>query len=129
MTLPAMQSALYALKPTVGLLSRVGCVPFAPTFDTPGTMAKDVWSVAVGLDVMAGEDEEDPESLTVPRLPSSMRVSCSLQHQTAPLPVRKLIYQYSDFCTNASFSGLRIGLPRAVCLSLPVPSSSLSHLC
>jgi amidase len=75
MTLPAMQSALYSLKPTVGLLSRVGVVPFAPSFDTPGTMAKDVWSVAVGMDVMAGEDEEDIESLTVPRLPKSMRVS------------------------------------------------------
>jgi amidase len=75
MTLPAMQSALYALKPTPGLLSREGVVPFARSFDTPGAMAKDVWSVAIGMDVMAGEDEEDEESLTVPRLPESIRVS------------------------------------------------------
>lgn len=75
-----MQSALYALKPTIGMVSRAGCVPFAQTFDTPGPMAKDVWSVAVGLDVMAGPDEDDEETLDVPRLPRSLRVSASSHH-------------------------------------------------
>lgn len=70
-----MQSAVYALKPTVGLISRSGCVPFAQSFDTPGPMAKDVWSVAVGMDVMAGEDGDDEWTKGVPRLPACTRVS------------------------------------------------------
>lgn len=61
-TLPCLQSSLYGLKPTHGLLSRAGIVPFAPSFDSAGPMAKDVWSLAVALDVMQGEDDDDDAS-------------------------------------------------------------------
>ncbi|KAJ9092929.1 hypothetical protein QFC21_006641 [Naganishia friedmannii] len=60
--LPALQSALYALKPTVGLISRAGVVPLATYFDTPGPMAKCVWDLAVMMDVMCAVDAEDPTS-------------------------------------------------------------------
>lgn len=59
-TLPCLQSALYGLKPTVGLLSRTGIVPFAPYFDTAGPMTKNVWDLALLMDVMHGDDPEDP---------------------------------------------------------------------
>ena len=61
-TLPCLQSCLYGLKPTVGMLSRSGVVPFAPYFDTPGPMAKDVESLAILMDVMQGRDDEDDKS-------------------------------------------------------------------
>lgn len=61
-TLPCLQSALYGLKPTVGMLSRAGIVPFAPYFDTPGPMAKTVWDLAILMDVMQGRDVDDPMS-------------------------------------------------------------------
>jgi Asp-tRNA(Asn)/Glu-tRNA(Gln) amidotransferase A subunit family amidase len=44
------------------MLSRAGVVPFAPYFDTPGPMAKDVESLAILMDVMNGRDEEDLKS-------------------------------------------------------------------
>lgn len=44
------------------MLSRSGVVPFAPYFDTPGPMAKDVESLAILMDVMQGRDEEDEKS-------------------------------------------------------------------
>jgi amidase len=56
---PCFASALYGLKPTHGLLSRTGIVPFAPTFDSAGPMGKTPWDLAVLLDVMSGEDGED----------------------------------------------------------------------
>jgi amidase len=60
---PAFKSALYSLKPTAGLVSQAGIVPFAPYFDSAGPMAKNVYDLAVLLDVMQGEDEEDPRSM------------------------------------------------------------------
>lgn len=61
-TLPCLQSALYGLKPTMGTLSRAGIVPFAPSFDTAGPMAKNVWDLALLMDVMQGPDTEDSAS-------------------------------------------------------------------
>ncbi|KAJ9095804.1 hypothetical protein QFC19_007418 [Naganishia cerealis] len=62
-------SALYGLKPTVGMLSRSGIVPFAPHFDTPGPMTKNVWDLALLMDVMQGDDSEDPITLSIERPP------------------------------------------------------------
>ncbi|KAG7558169.1 hypothetical protein FFLO_02896 [Filobasidium floriforme] len=91
-TLPCLQSCLYGLKPTVGMLSRAGVVPFAPYFDTPGPMAKDVESLAILMDVMNGRDDEDLKTLEVDRIPRGVR--------------------YIDSCDNPTFAGLRIGIPR-----------------
>lgn len=44
------------------MLSRAGVVPFAPYFDTPGPMAKDVESLAILMDVMNGRDDDDLKS-------------------------------------------------------------------
>lgn len=63
-TLPCLQSALYGLKPTMGTLSRAGIVPFAPSFDTAGPMAKNVWDLALLMDVMQGVDPEDSASMS-----------------------------------------------------------------
>ena len=91
-TLPCLQSCLYGLKPTVGMLSRAGVVPFAPYFDTPGPMAKDVESLAILMDVMNGRDDDDLKTLEVDRIPRGVR--------------------YIDSCENPTFAGLRIGIPR-----------------
>lgn len=46
----------------MGKLSRAGIVPFAPSFDTAGPMAKNVWDLALLMDVMQGADPEDVAS-------------------------------------------------------------------
>jgi amidase len=56
---PASYNGLVGVKPTVGLVSRVGIVPIAHSQDTAGPMARTVRDVAILLGVLAGEDARD----------------------------------------------------------------------
>lgn len=59
---PAGRAALYALRPTMGLVSRAGIVPGCKMMDTVGPMAKCVYDVALLLENMVGPDPEDESS-------------------------------------------------------------------
>ena len=57
---PASACSLVGFRPTVGLVSRAGVVPYALTQDTAGPIMRTVEDTARVLDVIAGWDEEDP---------------------------------------------------------------------
>ena len=57
---PAAYNSLFGLRPTVGLSSRTGVIPLAPSEDTVGPMARNVGDLAVLLDATAGPDADDP---------------------------------------------------------------------
>jgi amidase len=57
---PAAACGIVGLKPTVGLVSRVGVMPVSYTWDSPGPMARSVADVAAVLNVIAGFDADDP---------------------------------------------------------------------
>jgi amidase len=57
---PAIQNSVVGLKPTVGLISRSGIIPFTITQDTPGPIARSVEDVAIALGVLTGVDQSDP---------------------------------------------------------------------
>ncbi len=57
---PATQQSVVGIKPTVGLISRTGVVPFTYSQDTAGPMARTVTDAAVLLGALTGRDEEDP---------------------------------------------------------------------
>ena len=57
---PASYTSLVGLRPTIGLVSRSGTVPLCPAHDTPGIMCRTVEDLARILDVIAGEDKNDP---------------------------------------------------------------------
>jgi amidase len=59
-TSPASLASLVGMKPTVGLVSRAGIIPIAPSQDTAGPMARCVADVAALLTVLAGADPQDP---------------------------------------------------------------------
>lgn len=59
-TSPCAHQSLVGLKPTVGLVSRTGIVPIAPSQDTAGPMTATVRDAAMLLAALAGEDPEDP---------------------------------------------------------------------
>src|SRR5688500_5315908 len=57
---PSSANAIVGLRPTRGLVSRAGVMPFSTTQDEAGPMARTVDDVARMLDVMAGYDPDDP---------------------------------------------------------------------
>jgi Asp-tRNA(Asn)/Glu-tRNA(Gln) amidotransferase A subunit family amidase len=57
---PASATALVGLRPTRGLISRDGIMPFSATQDEIGPMTRTVEDAARLLDVMAGYDPADP---------------------------------------------------------------------
>jgi amidase len=57
---PASANGVVGLKPTVGLVSRSGIIPLAPSQDTAGPIGRTVADVAALLGAMAGVDQRDP---------------------------------------------------------------------
>ncbi len=57
---PASANSLVGLRPTRGLISRDGIIPYSSTQDEAGPIARTVEDAARMLDVMAGEDPADP---------------------------------------------------------------------
>ena len=56
---PSVHQSLVGIKPTLGLVSREGILPIAPSQDTAGPMARTVADAAALLTVMAGPDPAD----------------------------------------------------------------------
>ncbi len=84
---PASYCGIVGLKPTYGRVSRYGLVAYASSFDTIGPMGHSVEDVARILEAMAGKDEQDATSASVP------------------------VPGYAD-ALNGSVEGVRIGLPK-----------------
>ncbi len=57
---PASACALCGIRPTVGLVSRAGIVPYSLTQDTAGPLARTVEDAVRVLSVIAGYDPADP---------------------------------------------------------------------
>ncbi|MGY4500311.1 amidase [Bradyrhizobium sp. GM24.11] len=60
---PASRNGLVTVKPTVGLISRVGIVPIAHSQDTAGPMTRTVRDAAMILNVLAAQDPRDPATM------------------------------------------------------------------
>lgn len=63
--LPAAHNDLYGLRPTSGLSSRAGVIPFSTTLDAVGPMARSVVDLAIMLDATVGRDPADPSPVRV----------------------------------------------------------------
>lgn len=60
--LPAGACGIVGIKPTIGLVSRMGVIPIAHSQDTAGPMARSVAEAAMLLQVLAVPDPEDQAS-------------------------------------------------------------------
>lgn len=81
--IPAALSGVVGLKPTYGLLSRLGVVPLSSSLDTVGIISRNAWDAAALLQVMAVRDMEDMTTVNTPipdyvasltKAPSSNRI-------------------------------------------------------
>jgi Asp-tRNA(Asn)/Glu-tRNA(Gln) amidotransferase A subunit family amidase len=57
---PSSHNSIVGLRPSTGLASRSGIIPFGHTQDTGGPMCRTVEDVAIVLDVIVGHDPADP---------------------------------------------------------------------
>jgi amidase len=87
---PSAANGIVGLKTTLGLISRGGVVPLAE-FDTVGPMARDVYDVAVVLNVIAGPDPKDAAT---------------------GQGVGKVESDYTKFLKLGALKGARIGIAR-----------------
>jgi amidase len=69
---PAAANGIVGLKPTYGRVSRYGVFPLAESLDHVGAMTRRVEDAAIFLEAMAGNDLNDPTSLTEP-VPSLLK--------------------------------------------------------
>lgn len=60
---PASANNLVGIRPTLGLLSRSGVVPYSYTQDTAGPITRSVVDAVIALDVMHGPDTSDAVTL------------------------------------------------------------------
>ena len=63
---PAAYNGIVGLKPTYGRISRYGVVPVSWSLDHVGILTRTVADAALMLQVMSGEDDNDPGSLQQP---------------------------------------------------------------
>lgn len=59
---PSSANSLVGIRPTIGLVSRSGIVPYSLTQDTAGPICRTVEDCARTLEVIAGYDTDDPET-------------------------------------------------------------------
>lgn len=63
---PAAFCGVVGLKPSYGRISRYGLIAFASSLDCPGPLARNVPDAALMLQVMAGSDQRDESTATLP---------------------------------------------------------------
>jgi amidase len=63
---PSASCGIVGLKPTWGRVSRYGVLDLAQSLDHIGPMCRSTWDCAVTLEVIAGEDPNDPTTLPQP---------------------------------------------------------------
>ncbi|KWR92154.1 hypothetical protein RM96_00090 [Cupriavidus sp. IDO] len=56
---PASANSIVGIRPTVGLVSRAGIIPYSSVQDAAGPMARTVTDAAKMLNVLAGYDTDD----------------------------------------------------------------------
>ncbi|MCW2916371.1 MAG: glutamyl-tRNA amidotransferase [Actinomycetia bacterium] len=106
---PINAESLVGVKPTRGLVSGTGIIPFALTFDVAGPMTRTVTDSARLLNVIAGVDEQDPRTLAA----------------TGKIPE-----DYTRYLRTNALKGVRVGVLRTYVTgsNTPVIDQSLKDL-
>ena len=76
---PASLAGLVGMKPTWGRISRYGLFPFAPSLDHVGYFTRSVKDSAYLLEVLAGHDDMDATSSTLPKEPYAKNMAMDVK--------------------------------------------------
>ena len=85
---PANNNGIVGIKPTVGLISRMGIIPISFSHDTGGPMARTVRDAAICLGTLTNSDPEDSKTMAADRVAYT---------------------DYTQFLKTGSLKGMRIG--------------------
>ena len=88
---PSQTNSIVGIKPTIGLVSRMGIIPISHNQDTAGPMARTVQDAALLLNVMVGIDPDD---------------SSTIKHK------KDIPLDYTKFLDPKGLVGTRIGVAR-----------------
>ena len=72
---PAAQCGIVGLKPTFGRVSARGVIPLSPSLDHIGPLTRSVADAAVLLNILAGYDPKDPNSVDMPNADYSSMIA------------------------------------------------------
>jgi Asp-tRNA(Asn)/Glu-tRNA(Gln) amidotransferase A subunit family amidase len=64
---PASYCGVFGMKPSAGLIPRIGVLEQSPTLDQMGLFAASLEDLALGVDCINVHDSRDPQSIDVPR--------------------------------------------------------------
>ena len=92
---PAAYNGIVGLKPTYGRISRYGVVPVSWSLDHVGILTRTVADAALMLEVLSGEDANDPGSLRQPVPDFSAQM---IAHDRPPR-IGLVRQYYQDYCT------------------------------
>jgi Asp-tRNA(Asn)/Glu-tRNA(Gln) amidotransferase A subunit family amidase len=103
---PASYCGVVGFKPTHGLIPRTGAFLLSRTLDHVGSFARTVEDAALLAEVMAGYDEDDPDTRAV-AAPPLARVAA----EAPPLPprfafVKSPVWNQAEAATQAAFAEL-----------------------
>lgn len=108
--LPAAYTGTVGFKPSYGMVSRFGVVPYANSLDTVGLLARDVRSIydlVIGSGLIREHDPSDPTSLTEE---SRKRCAETHGHNNDPTPLD------NHFKSPRSRAAITIGIPKEYCI-------------
>ncbi|MGH9499050.1 MAG: amidase [Terriglobales bacterium] len=103
--MPSSTSSVVGVFPTRGLVSIAGIAPLVWLLDNTGPIARDVTDAAIALDVMAGEDPLDPQT-----------IGSSTKAQPGP---------YTQYLKKDALKGKRFGVPAFILEGAGVPFPGL----
>ena len=99
--MPAGTSSVVGLLPTRGLVSMAGIAPHVWLLDNTGPIARDVTDAAMAIDVMAGEDSLDPQT-----------IGSAAKAQPGP---------YTQYLKADALKGRRFGVPAFILAGTGIP--------
>ena len=103
--MPSATSSVVGVFPTRGLVSIAGIAPLDWLLDNTGPIARDVTDAAIALDVMAGEDPLDPQT-----------IGSAAKAQPGP---------YTRYLKTDALKGKRFGVPAFILEGAGVPFPGL----
>ncbi len=133
---PASFTGVYGLKPTYGLVSRFGLIPYANSLEQIGPMASSVDDLATLLEVIAGRDPRDSTNagreFEFQRVDKEFRVGVVKEmdaKEDVKAEFEELVEKISKFAyvKEVSLPSLKYSLPAYYVIAMSEASSNLAR--